>query len=204
MSPPNKKQRLAARRQAARAQLDRKRAAARARTADLRAKRRWRALLLLVLIFLLLAVCCNCNCEGPPEPAPVPEEPAPVEVVEPVAPPAPITGKIKKKRRPPYQNEAPKPLPWLASFRMQVAARSPRLSECFVGVDRPGTLKWTTAVEPKEGRVADHELEPMLLSAPLTKRERACVLGVLTNPPYKLVTGDEPTTPSRVAMVIEF
>jgi len=87
---------------------------------------------------------------------------------------------------------------------MQVAARSPRLAQCFVGAQQPGRLKWSLSVEPHSGRVSDPVIEPMLLTDDLSRKERACVVEVLSDPPYDLQTGDEPSTPSRVGLVIEF
>ena len=59
-------------------------------------------------------------------------------------------------------------------------------------------------MEPTSGLVSDHTLEPMLLTGALTQPERACVFEVLSDPPYKLETGEERSTPSRVGLVIEF
>ncbi len=102
----------------------------------------------------------------------------------------------------PQQAVAP-PL-WLASLRIQVAARSPRLAECFEGTTRPGTLRWSVAVDPDQGVVSDPEVLPTLAGQELSSAQRRCVLGVLSDPPYQLATGDEPATPARVALVIEF
>ena len=88
---------------------------------------------------------------------------------------------------------------------MQVTARSPRLAACFAGVERPGSLKWSASVEPVHGQVSDQKLETTLQSDPLTPEQRDCVMGVLSDPPYRLDTkGEERTTPSRVGLAIEF
>jgi len=161
---------------------------------------------LLVLLLLLLAaiVCCMGPCE--PEVAP-PLEDGPAEgqgePTEFVPPPVPIEGRVKPKPRPAFPALKPAPVPWLASFRMQVAARSTRLSGCFVGTTRPGVLRWTALVEPETGRVSDHELEPVLQSDSLSGEQRDCVLGVLETPGYR-IDSEEGMGPSRVGMVIEF
>ena len=125
--------------------------------------------------------------------------------MEPTEPPAPIPpGRIRPRPRPDFTPPAPKQLDWIGDFRLQVAARSTRLATCFEGVTDPGALKWTTSVEPVEGTVAEHGLEPMLLSAELSAVQRACVLEVLSSPTYRLTPGEEPSTPSRVSLVIEF
>jgi hypothetical protein len=106
--------------------------------------------------------------------------------------------------RPDYATPPPDPMPWIASFRLQVSARSPRLAACFVGAPRPGALKWTASVEPGTGRVSDHTLEPALESDPLTAEQKACLLAVLSDPPYRLAVEGARATPSRVSVAIEF
>jgi hypothetical protein len=112
--------------------------------------------------------------------------------------------RVAPRDRPAFAGPAPDPLPWLAAFRLQVAARSPRLAECFVGAPRPGALKWSAAVEPRAGRVSDPSLEPTLSTEALTPTQRACALAVLSDPAYRLDAGSGPSTPSRVSLVIEF
>jgi hypothetical protein len=65
-------------------------------------------------------------------------------------------------------------------------------------------LRWTAAVDPALGLVADHSIEPALPSAELTTAQLECLVGVLSDPPYQLEAGDEPATPTRVGIVIEF
>ena len=162
-------------------------------------RRRWQLLLLLLLLLLLV-------CVRAPSPPAVPPtlsvEPAAVARALPA--PEPPVAPVARKARPRFESKAPEPLPWLASFRLQVAARSPRLAECFAGAARPGALKWTAAVEPRHGHVSDHTVEPTLSSDELTGTQRACVLAVLSAPPYQLEADAPPSTPSRVGMVIEF
>ena len=180
----------------------------RARQLEKRAirRRRWRWALFVAGIVLLLLLLRDCSCAEPPEPVgpgPVGEGTA-AEPVEPVAAPAPLTGRIERRDRPEFGSAPPKPLPWIASFRLQVAARGPRLAECFVGAQRPGALKWTASVEPDSGRVSDSVLEPTRESDALTSGQRACVLEVLSDPAYRLQTGEARSTPSRVGIAIEF
>ena len=172
-----------------------------------RKRRRRRLFALFLLILLLLLLCCmnDCSCDPPPQgsDAPVAAEPLPSDPPPP-APPAPLEGKLPRRDRPNYVVEPPKPATWLDAFRLQVAARSPRLATCFEGRTHPGVLRWTTFVEPHEGRVSEHEIEAMLASSNLERREMDCVIQVLSQPPYDLPTGEERATPTRVGMVIEF
>ncbi len=194
------KRRLGKRRREVREELRRRRAALPRR------RRRWWLLGIALLLLLLLLRDCSCN---EPEVAPlvVESEPAePVQEIEPVVQDAPIvhSGRIARRNRPAYESKVLDPLPWLASFRLQVSARSVRLAECFVGAPRPGTLKWTASVEPAQGRVSDQTIEPTLQSDELTRQQRACVFGVLSEPVYQLESDGERSTPARVGMVIEF
>ncbi|MEZ4316668.1 MAG: hypothetical protein R3F61_04170 [Myxococcota bacterium] len=189
---------LRAKREAMRARLAERR---RARPAKRRPSRGW---ILVIVVLILLFLLRDCSCSPPPpecEPGPVPEcGPAEPEEVE-----APLPNeRIPRRARPPFAGQDPAKLPWIDAFRMQVAARSPRLGACFIGADRPGTLRWTTFVEPVEGKVSEHELEPMLLTDDITAQERACVLAVLTEPAYTLPVDETRSTPSRVGLVLEF
>ncbi len=168
-------------------------------------RRRWWPWLLLLLLLLLLLRLCSCAEEPvPPPPEPIPA--GPVEVGEPTPPEPPPRPPARVGRIPrgKYANPAPDVLPWVTQLRMQVAARSPRLAACFEGIARPGALKWTAAVEPGSGEVSDHTLEATTGSDALTAEQRACVLGVLSDPPYKLEAGAERSTPPRVSIAIEF
>ncbi len=192
------KRQLAARRKAMKAQLAEKRRAINDKS---RPRRRLLVVLLLLLLLLLLK---DCSCKTPEpgvalEPIP-PAEPAEEAPGEAAIPP----GRIGRKGRPRYETETPDVLPWLAEFRMQVAARSPRLAECFVGIEEPGALRWTTSVEPASGQVSEHSLEPTLASTELSRAQRECVVGVLAEPVYRLSTAEGRATPARVGLVIEF
>lgn len=171
-----------------------------------RRRRRW--LLLVLLLLLLLLLCCmnDCSCDPLPEGSdpPVVVELVPTDPPEATPAPAPLEGKLPRRDRPQYIVRPPQPATWLDAFRLQVAARSPRLATCFEGRTHPGVLRWTTFVEPHEGRVSQHEIEAMLASANLERKEKDCVIQVLSAPPYDLPTGEERATPTRVGMVIEF
>lgn len=162
--------------------------------------------LVLLLLLLFLRPCTSTDpgpldyITGPPMPPPA------VRVARERPSPTPRAPKLSLPRidRPDLQTEAPDPPAWIAGFRMQVSARSPRLAECFVGAERPGRLRWTATVEPDSGRVSQQLVEPQLVSEDLSARERDCVVGVLAVPPYQLVARDDAETPSRVSLVLEF
>ncbi|WNG58351.1 hypothetical protein F0U59_29125 [Archangium gephyra] len=89
-------------------------------------------------------------------------------------------------------------------FRIQVAARSPRLAQCFSGTERPGALRWTAAVNAASGSVSDHALEPVGTGGELSGKQRDCVQGVLSSPGYRLKPEQKQDLPGRVSIVIEF
>ena len=94
---------------------------------------------------------------------------------------------------------------WVEAFRLRVAARSQRLAECFTGAVKPGALRWTAALNPDTGAVADHELEPLPPSDPLTPTQHTCTVKVLSNPNYGgLVSKYAATLPENVSLVLEF
>lgn len=194
------KRQLLARRAAARAALERRRA--NLKKPKKKRDRRWLWLLLLLLLVLLKD--CSCD-EPPPAPASAPEVPAAAGEGSAATPPPEPPPKVRKRSRPGYAPTAPGPLPWLDALRLQVAARGPRLAACFTGASRPGALRWTASVDPGQGLVSDQGLEPVLDTDPLTREQRDCALGVLAEPPYRLIPdGAEPSTPARVGLVVEF
>jgi hypothetical protein len=89
-------------------------------------------------------------------------------------------------------------------YRLQVAARSPRLARCFQGAGRPGALRWTASVNPTRGEVSDHQLQPIGGGAELRREQRECLLEALSSPPYRLTAPGAPALPDRVGLVIEF
>lgn len=205
-----RKERLAAMR-ARQAQLRvelKQRMAARKKTKKPWRPSRWWVLVVIAIVLLLFARNCRCTPEpeGPGPGAVVPGAAAPSAESTPTPPAAsPLQSpRVQRLDRPALDVTPPGPPPWMEDFRLQVAARSPRLARCFDGVERPGQLKWTTSVHPVEGSVSEHSLEPMLMTGTITAAERDCLLRVLTEPAYRLRTGDQPSTPSRVGLVIEF
>jgi len=193
---------------ARKAKLEAKRAALRARLQKRLPKKKkskkkglWWKLILMILILLLLLR--DCSCSRPPIEGPASPE-IPVRLTEDIGPSLKRNERLPKRRRPKFKTKTPRPSPWLASFRLQVAARSPRLAECFVGSSKPGSIKWTTSVEPLHGTVSDHSIESMLQSADLQLSERSCILKVLTHPTYHLSSEEKDPVPTRVSLVIEF
>lgn len=194
---------------ALRAELARKRAALRqqlpARPDRTRQRRRRRNLIgLLLALLAILLMMQNCTCAPAPEPQKSAMHPGPGESSPPEPPKRSWSGRLSRQGRPTFTPPAQQPLTWIDRYRMQVAARSPRLAACFVGATRPGTLKWSAAVSPQEGTVSAHTLETTLGSDPLSREQRACVLEALSTPPYQLGVDDGGSAPSRVSMVIEF
>lgn len=210
---------IRAKRAAARDQLRRARAAAREtpagrRRARRRDRRRRLALLaLLVVIYLLLR---GCDCDDPPpiDPpapgagAPSATPPEPAAAPPPASPPAPRRPRLRVEptARPDYQNPTPAPPDWLAALRLQVAARAPRLARCFEGIDRPGALRWSAALDRSRGAVSDHRFDPVLGGVELPAALRACLAAALTAPRYTLPAPDDdaPAEPVRFTIVIEF
>jgi hypothetical protein len=163
-----------------------------------------------IAALLLLAMLVRCECApSPPVPPPEPVvQPAPeVKPKKPAPPtskPKAFSDRMERQRRGSYQNEAQTSPSWLDDFRLQVAARSPRLAQCFSGTERPGALRWTAAVNAASGSVSDHALEPVGTGGELSGKQRDCVLGVLSSPGYRLKPEQKQDLPGRVSIVIEF
>jgi hypothetical protein len=212
---------LKARKAAVRKQLAQRRAQLKGRQRPMKRQRRrkWRFVILaLALLLYLLLRGCNCQCDcGPGAPpvlvdAELPEAPldagpkseAPKKAKKPKRKKRRFKGKLKGKARPGYSTGTPGPQAWLPAFRMQVAARSPRLARCFEGSEQPGALKWTASVDTARGVVSDHHFGAVLQGAQLSKKLRRCLVGVLAKPVYQLPKADPQTSPARVSIVIEF
>ncbi len=196
------------RRTVAQAALERRRDIARTELARRRRKRaprrRWPWLLAAALMFLLVLDCRDPQTVASAETIATPPAktapPAPATSSFPKTPPP----RLERAARPSYRATPPPQMSWLDAFHLQVSARAPRLSACFVGAAAPGTLRWTTSVAPGTGRVSAHALEPLLASAELTRAQRSCVLDALSEPPYALEASTSPTTPVRIGLVLEF
>ncbi len=159
-----------------------------------------------VLLLLLLLIECPGQGQGTAQP---------VSVAEVVTPPVKAVPK-KVKPRPPL-TLPPRPVPrpafdaparlapaWVDAFRLQVAARSPRLSQCFNGTSRPGALKWTTLVAMETGAVGNHEFEAVGAAAELTSTQLKCLEQVLSAPAYQLPDVNRDGLPQRVSLILEF
>lgn len=195
-----------------RRELEARKAAIRAQIAAKRPpktqkKRRWPWLLLLLLLLLI-------RCEEEPPPPPSPGVAAPgsksVKTAASVPSAAPVKNRakprrarlrgIKVKKRRTFEKAPPKPATWLPAFRLQVAARSPRMARCFEGQPEPGAIEWTTGVDPETGVTADHAFEVIGGGLVLGKEMKRCLTAVLTTPPYGL-RGEGA---ARVTLLIEF
>lgn len=174
-----------------------------------RRRRTRRALSATVLLLLLCLLRCDCGPEpAPPVPEILVEVEAPAQVTKPVVPaPArrrPLSLKTEPKPRTGYAGEVQAGPSWLDDFRLQVSARSGRLAQCFAGTERPGALRWSTSVNPENGAVSEHELEPVGQSVELGGEQRACVLLALSSPAYRLSEAQQQALPKRISLVIEF
>lgn len=173
-----------------------------------RARRRRRRLLtILALLLLLLFIQCDCE-PGPPavvaieKPVlPTPDAGVKKKVVAVKRPPA--DDRNRKRPRPDYELTTLRPPGWLEEFRMQVAARSPRLSRCFDGSSRPGAVRWSVGLDPQSGTVSDQKFEA-LAAGDLTAAQQTCAEAVLAKPPYKIAALDPQSIPPTVSLVIEF
>lgn len=193
-----------------------KRAALRARieaTRDARRRRRRsRALKLILLLILLWLLMRRCDTglvfvpltvptpgvgKSVPTAAPTPVEPARRARKS----PRKRMPRVQTKPRAIYAPTSAGPALWLSALRMQVAARSPRLARCFEGQGEPGTLTWTTRLDPGTGIASDHAFEPRSGGA-LSADVRACLTAVLSAPAFEL--GSAEGARARVSLVIEF
>ncbi|MGC4120582.1 MAG: hypothetical protein QM765_39585 [Myxococcales bacterium] len=172
-----------------------------------RRRRTLRRVLALVLLALLLSL-LHCDCQPPPTPV-VASEPAPgpdAAVRPPVvtkAKPKPLRAQVSPVSRPAFEPVSAPPAAWVQELRLQVAARSPRLAECFTGAQGPGALRWAASINPQSGVVSDHELVTVGTGEQLPRDQRECLIKVLSAPPYRL-SASAGTAPDRVGMVIEF
>jgi hypothetical protein len=216
LSPAELRQAMRARKKELRRQLPLMRKAARERAEQVPAVKRMRerrrrirrAIGIAIIAILLLLMRCECGPGVPPELAKVvvapPPEVKPKPKVTVAGPKKPLSGQAKKQQRGDLGLAQPAQPTWIVEFQIQVAARSPRLAQCFTGIDRPGALRWSVSVNPQSGATSDHELEPVGLSTELSPEQRECVVKVLSSPVYKLTAPDKEALPNRVSLVIEF
>jgi hypothetical protein len=164
----------------------------------------WIAAGLILLCFLR----CDCSSPGPVDEAPsATAEPiaTPRPTVLPRKKPVTLDARTSRQRRGEYALEANPSPDWLEAFRLQVGARSPKLARCFTGQERPGALRWTSALNAVTGDVSDHVFEPVVGGLEPTTKQRECAVAVLSSPRYRLPASDagEPL-PDRISIVIEF
>ena len=217
MTPAELKKAMRARKQQLRAAAKAMRKEVRARAEALpavkaRRERRRRirqAIAAVIVALLLLLIRCDCGPGTPPPVAKVaevePPEPKPKPKVK--VKPGPkkgLDGQGTRLNRGDLGVGAPPPPSWIDEFQLQVAARSPRLAQCFTGMDRPGALRWSVSVNGKSGATSDHEFEPVGVSSELSPEQRECVVKVLSNPGYKLTAPEKEALPNRISLVIEF
>lgn len=214
MNRREQRRELRARKQAVRAAVAKLRREARERMSQIPAVRRERMRRRIrrtsaLLALLLLALFVRCDCAEAPVPVAPVVTASPV-VAKPKPPPTPpakpevFSERIKPQRRGRYEATPRPPPSWLEAFHLQVAARSPRLAECFRGSERPGALRWAAALNAKSGAVSDHELEPLGAGGSFTQEQRDCVIGALSTPQYQLKVPAPDALPRRVGLVIEF
>jgi hypothetical protein len=212
MKPGDRRRMLRARRQQLRADMALMRQQARARCEPLLRPRklaRRRRRIIAGAALLLMAWLLRCE----PEVAPPAKQkevatrtvPKPASPPRKVAPaPSKETDRIVRRSRKTYETSVPAPPTWIDELRLQAAARSPRLAQCFEGTERPGAVRWMAALDPETGTVSEHELEPLGADAPLTAQQRACVARALSSPRYQLTGPPLQPFPERVTLVIEF
>lgn len=216
MTPGELRRELRQRKKELRRSVERMKRAAHARVEQLpsvkrekRRRRLRRAVTLAVLLLLALLIRCECAPSAPaPPPEPVvtstPVVVVPKKPVPPVSKPKAFDDRMARQRRGKYQNEPRTSPGWLDDFRLQVAARGPRLAQCFQGSERPGILRWTTSVNATSGSVSDPELQFVGAGGEPTGTQRECVLGVLSRPGYRLKPEQGRELPDRVSLLIEF
>jgi hypothetical protein len=188
-----------------------------ARTRATARRRRVAVTIALVLLVLWLWR----RCDEPPQTAPALIAEAPVCPAVPECPTSPATPPKKKSsttKRPPRRDMTvgqPRDLfavaqlrtpPWLSSLRMQVSARSLKLSGCFTGAERPGAIRLIATVTPSSGLLADVVLEPLASGPALLDEQRRCVIRTVTTPAYWLpVEGERDVDlATRVSLILEF
>jgi hypothetical protein len=176
-------------------------------------RRNFFAFILLVIAGIVLAQ--RCRCSGPQTVPPL------APVVSPQTPAPQIKAKATERRSSDERTgrirrdafttvDSNKPT-WFETFRRQVLARSPRLSECFNGAGLPGGVRWTARFNVATGEVSDHGLELVSGESSLPDELKACLVDALSKPryaPLKMQEGSDdkriPKQPVPVSLVLEF
>ncbi len=169
-----------------------------------KARRRRRQLAALLVLLLLLLLRFDCDCAGAPPPVGPTVEVVAVEPPPPIPDKPPLKGKLKPKKRPPVEVKPPAPPSWLDQFRLQVAARSPTLSACFNGTEKPGAMRYSGLVHARTGKVSESEVEPVFRGVSLTESQHACLIQGLTAKRYVLDEPDPDAPARRVSLIFEF
>jgi hypothetical protein len=172
-------------------------------------RRRRRLILLAALVALLALLFQRCSCGSPlPPPTPAQRDGGHLDAgskVRATVLPSLKGPRITHQPRAQLDLEGAEVPAWLEDFRLQVAARSPKLARCFDGADRPGALRWTVAMSLVNGGVSDHELEP-IGGSDLGQGQRDCLLQALSVPRYRITHAPDggDATPRRISIVVEF
>lgn len=215
MSPANIRKTLRTQRKAVRQRLRALQERTRQRVQQIPAVRRERTRrrvrrLVAVCALLLLALLMRCDCDKNPQgqrPASAPaKRPEPAKPRPKIAKDKRSSDRTKMQTQPrnKFAGAAQAPAAWLDDFRLQVAARSPRLAQCFTGTDKPGALRWTAALNADSGAVSDHQIEPIAPSGELKREQYDCLTRILSDPRYKLKPAVSEVLPDTIALVIEF
>jgi hypothetical protein len=166
--------------------------------------------LLIAILLLLLLMRCECT-EEPEAPAVVeptlPEPPPPKKPVapkRPKTPPVVLEGTVPASERDTLAVEPTTPPTWLPQFRLQAAARSPRLAACFNGSEKPGALRWSALVHARSGRVSESVIEPVFRGVSINDAQTDCLIKGLTEPPFALDEPDPQAAARRVSLIFEF
>jgi len=165
---------------------------------------------LAVALLALVAFFARCECQPAPAETMEASAPEPETREPPRAPPrkpgkpGPLHGDGQRLSRARFATDLREAPPWMDEYRLQVAARSVRLAQCFEGADRPGALRWIASVNPKSGAVSDHAIEPAGAGNELKTDQRECLLAALSSPPYRLTAPGYQALPYRGGRMIEF
>ena len=175
--------------------------------AQKRKRRRQRNTLIALIIVLLLLLLSRCECDPVEDEGPAGPDAAVVVVDTPEIVPEALTsgkGRTQKTKRPALKVEPPPPPPWLDQFRLQVAARSPRLATCLNGNERPGAMRLSGLVHAKSGRVTAAVVEPVFRGSSLSERQLECLVKELTTQSYRLDEPNPSAAARRVSLIFEF
>jgi hypothetical protein len=174
-------------------------------------RRRRRLLVRILLVVILIWLLLQLDCSGDPVTDLPPVNEITTEQVDVVPKKIPkrkqrrkLAGKVKSEPRGKLALEVPPVPPWLDAFRLQVAARSPRLARCFEGNERPGAMRLSALVNAGSGRISEPVVEPAFRGTDLTSTQEKCLVRVLAGQPYQLVAVAPEAASRRVSLIFEF